>query len=141
MLGTCTIKYGYLISIFKIEEIENGIVNAEGDALFTVSFKALCFRPFANEILEGEVTGVELVGMEIKVGSVQIFISHTQIPKQLVYNQIERVFENSEEKTLKIGKGNMVRFRVLNVSLKGSEEIESLSGIGTLKGDYLGLVN
>lgn len=77
LLGTCSIKYGYLITIFKIEKIEDGIVNDNGEAVFTVSFKALVFRPLKGEVLDGIVEGVERVGLELSIGCVRIFVPHT----------------------------------------------------------------
>ena len=77
MLGSCTIQYGYLVTIFKIESIENGIVNQNGEALFTVTFKALVFRPFKNEVLDGIVEGISRVGIELYIGSLKVFIPHT----------------------------------------------------------------
>lgn len=77
MLGTCTVRYGYLITIFKIESIENGIVNQDGDAIFQVKFKAMVFRPIRGEILDGVIQGVERVGIELKVGSLKMFVPHT----------------------------------------------------------------
>ena len=77
LLGSCTIKYGYIITIFKIESIENGVVNQKGEAIFTVSFKALVFRPLKGEVLDGIVEGVEKVGLELSIGVVRIFVPHT----------------------------------------------------------------
>ena len=123
MLGSCSIKYGYLITIFKIESIENGIVNQNGEAIFTVSFKALVFRPLKGEILDGTVEGVERVGMELSCGSIKMFIPHTKIPSHLVYNQEQEAFVSSENPTCVIKKDKIIRFRVMNVSIKGQEQV------------------
>ena len=77
MLGTCSIKYGYLITIFKIEKIEDGIINDNGDAIFTVHFKALVYRPLKGEVTDGIVENVERVGIELSIGCVKVFIPHT----------------------------------------------------------------
>ncbi len=110
MLGSCNIKYGYLITIFKIESIENGIVNEHGEAIFTVTFKALVFRPLKGEILEGIVEGVERVGIELSVGCVKIFIPHTKIPEYLKFKDEEELFESIEDPTILIKKTKIVRF-------------------------------
>lgn len=77
MLGMCTIKYGYLIMIYKIESIKNGVVNQAGEAVFRVSFKGVVYRPFKDEVCDGIVTGVERFGIEIVIGALKVLIPHT----------------------------------------------------------------
>ena len=72
-------KYGYIITIFKIESIENGVVSERGEAIFTVTFKALVFRPLRGEVLDGVVEGVERVGLELSIGVVRVFVPHTVV--------------------------------------------------------------
>lgn len=77
LLGVCTIKHGYLITIFKIESIANGVVNAGGEGVFTVAFKGLVYRPFKGEVCDALVSAVERVGVELAVGCLKILIPHT----------------------------------------------------------------
>ena len=77
LLGSCSITHGYLITIFKIEKIQDGVVNDNGEAIFTVFFKALVYRPLKGEVIDGIVENVERVGIELSVGCVKIFIPHT----------------------------------------------------------------
>lgn len=141
LLGSCTIHYGYLVTIFKIEKIENGIVNQQGEALFTVSFKALVFRPIKGEVLDGIVDGIARVGIELSVGALKIFIPHTQIPDTFEFKKDQEKFESNEDTSQAIQKGSMVRFRILSISIKGNENVGEMSGIGSIDGHYLGLVN
>lgn len=77
LLGMCTINHGYLITIFKIDSIANGIVNASGDGVFTVAFKGLVYRPFKGEVCDAIATGVERVGIELAIGCLKVLIPHT----------------------------------------------------------------
>ena len=97
MLGSCTVQFGYLLTIYNVEAIENGVVNNLGEALFTVRFKALVFRPCRNEVLDGIVEGVERVGIEVAVGGFRVFVPHTKIPERLQYNSKTERFEGNDE--------------------------------------------
>lgn len=136
--GSCSIQYGYLVTIYQIESIENGVVNQFGEALFTVIFKALVFRPFRGEVLDGIVQGTDQVGIEIMVGALKIFVPHTKIPPNLVYNKNSEKYENVEDNK-QIGKGTRLRFKIMSISIMGNEAVGEMSGIGSLEGDYLGL--
>ncbi len=85
-LGSCSNKYGFLLSIFSVESIEQGIVNQYGDAIFTVKFKALVFRPIKNEILDSYITDVKQMGATVKVGLFEVLIPHKNMPKDFVYD-------------------------------------------------------
>ena len=140
MVGTCNIKYGYLITIFKIESIDDGIVNDNGEAIFTVSFKALVFRPLKGEVLDGVVTGLERVGIEVKVGAVKAFIPHTKIPNEMKFSEEQTSFISEDDPTQLIKKDTVIRFKVENVSIKGQEGAAILHVIGNVADDYLGIL-
>ena len=53
------------------------MVNERGEAIFSVTFKALVFRPLRGEVLDGIVEGIERVGLELSIGVVRIFVPHT----------------------------------------------------------------
>lgn len=97
MMGSCTVQYGYLLTIYNVEAIENGVVNQFGEALFTVRFKALVFRPLKGEVLDGVVEGIERVGIEVGIGGFRVFIPHTKIPERMQYNSKTERFEGKEE--------------------------------------------
>jgi DNA-directed RNA polymerase II subunit RPB7 len=52
-----------------------------------VCFKALVFRPLRGEVLDGIITGIEKVGLEVKVGACKVFIPHTRIPSEMKYSE------------------------------------------------------
>ena len=72
-----SVKHGYLITIFKLENIENGMINDNAEAIFSVAFKALVYRPLKGEVIDGIVIGVERVGLELSIGAIKVFIPHT----------------------------------------------------------------
>ena len=138
LVGTCNIKWGYLITIFKIETIEDGVVNEHGEAVWTVSFKALVFRPLKGEVLDGVVTELERVGIAVKVGAVKAFIPHTKIPNSMRFSEEQSAFIDENNVTDIIKKGCVVRFKVENVNVQAQEGAAKLTVMGSIGDDYLG---
>lgn len=104
----------------RLESIEEGLVNDSGDAIFTVSFKAMVYRPLKGEVLDGIVSGVERVGIEVKVGACKAFIPHTKIPNDMKYTE-DGTFSSEDDPSLVIKQDSIIRFKVENVSIKGQE--------------------
>ena len=92
-------------------------------------------------MLDGVVSGIERVGIELGVGPVQVIIPHTKMPSNLIYNEQSNsfVFKNNELKTVNMG--DLVRFKIEHLSIKGGVGKNVINVIGTIDQDYLGLVN
>lgn len=89
-----------------------------------MSFKALVFRPLKGEVIDGVVTGIEKVGLEVKVGACKVFIPHTKIPSEMKYIEEENAFRGEDDMTQVIRNESLIRFKVENVSIKGQEGID-----------------
>ena len=60
----------------KDQDISDGrIQDTTGDVIYKVKFKALVFRPFRGEVLDGEVTQIDDNGFMIESGPFKSFIS------------------------------------------------------------------
>ena len=60
--GKCTGRYGYTILVTMMREVGAGVLDPDtGYAHFPVSYLALVFRPFKNEVLVAKVTTVNNV--------------------------------------------------------------------------------
>ena len=60
--GTCNGRYGYILSVVNIEQIERGLIDdTYGSAKFTVRYKAVVLKPFKNEVLDAVVDSVNKV--------------------------------------------------------------------------------
>ncbi len=60
----------------KSEDISDGkIQDTSGEVIYKVKFKALVFRPFRGEVLDGEVIEVNDNGFMIESGPIKSFIS------------------------------------------------------------------
>lgn len=57
--GTCTGQYGFIIAVLEIIDVGPGIVlPGTGQAEFKTRYKAIVFKPFKGEVLDGVVTNV-----------------------------------------------------------------------------------
>jgi len=60
--GTCSGRYGYIIAVIDILSIGNGmLLPTSGYAEFKLKYKAIVFKPFKNQVLDGIVTTVNKV--------------------------------------------------------------------------------
>lgn len=67
------LQYAYSL---KPEDISDGrIQDTSGEVIYKVVFKALVFRPFRGEILDGVVSEVSSNGIMIESGPLKSFIS------------------------------------------------------------------
>jgi len=107
--------------ICRLESINEGFVNDDGDAIFNVSFKALVYRPLKGEVIDGIISGIERVGLEVMVGAVKVFIPHTKIPSEMKFSEEQNAFVSEEDPTQVISEDSLIRFKVENVSIKGQE--------------------
>lgn len=76
MEGQIHPKYGWIISVTKIQKQGDGIINDQGNVIFTTEFAALSFKPFIGEILDGIVTKCVNHGLKVNVGPFLVFIDH-----------------------------------------------------------------
>lgn len=74
--GTCSGRYGYIISVISIENFGRGLLQyTSGVALFTLHYTAIVFFPFENQVVDGVVTTVNKMGFFADIGPLQIFVS------------------------------------------------------------------
>jgi DNA-directed RNA polymerase II subunit RPB7 len=60
--GTCSGLYGYIISVVEVVEVGKGVLQANtGFAEYMVEYKAIVFKPFKNQVVDGIVTTVNKV--------------------------------------------------------------------------------
>lgn len=135
--GTCTGKYGFVIAITSIDDIGDGIIESStGFATYHLKFKAIVFRPFKNEVLDGIVKQVTKVGVFLKTGPLSCFISRHSIPSDMQFDQNTSQYK-TEDDTLVIQADTHIRYKVVGTRVDASD----IFAIGTLMDDYLGPLN
>jgi hypothetical protein len=64
--GTCSGQYGYIIAVVNILELGKGLVlSGNGQAEFVCRYRAIVFKPFKGEVLDGVVSNVMKVRLLI----------------------------------------------------------------------------
>ncbi len=60
--GTCSGRYGYIIAVVEIVQVGKGVLlSSTGYAEYNIKYKAIVFKPFRNEVVDGIVTTVNKV--------------------------------------------------------------------------------
>ncbi len=92
--GTCLGSFGYIIAVVSILDIGKGMVlSGSGQAEFITRYRAIVFKPFKGEVVDGVVTNVNKVrlllfcpvnsalstlkmGFFAECGPLTVFVSH-----------------------------------------------------------------
>lgn len=60
--GKCSGQFGYIIAVVSMSDIGNGIVlSGSGQAEFVARYRAIVFKPFKGEVVDGVVNNVTKV--------------------------------------------------------------------------------
>lgn len=137
--GTCTGKYGFVIAITSIDSIGDGMIESStGFATYQLKFKAIVFRPFKNEVLDGVVEQVNKVGIFVKTGPLSCFISRHSIPNDMAFDSVQGsgCYKTADD-SLTIQAETHIRYKVVGTRVDASD----IFAIATLMDDYLGPLN
>ena len=67
--GTCSGQFGYIIAVVSMSDIGNGIVMpGSGQAEFVARYRAIVFKPFKGEVVDGVVNNVTKVRESTSTG-------------------------------------------------------------------------
>ena len=69
---------GHIITVVSVTEgtLEKGMIDhLTGNVKYNISFNALLFRPFKNEVLDATVKAVSDVGFFAEAGPLSVFVS------------------------------------------------------------------
>lgn len=141
--GQCLGKYGFVICILDIDE-QNDIIpglidNDTGAANITVWYNAVLLRPFKNEVMDAIVVSAsDELGFFCRVGPLQIFVSRHCMPDDMHFNHSTGDCWVSEDETVEIKDGSIVRLRIIGVSPIDAGKI---TATGTIKDTFLGQVD
>ena len=103
-----------------------------------VEYTAILFRPFRNEVLDAIVTTAsDETGFFSKVGPLSVFVSRHAMPEDISFDAVSGDSWKSDDGEITIRKGSIVRLRILGLTI----EAGSISAVGTIKDDYLGLMH
>lgn len=135
--GKCTGRYGYTITISRLVNVDKGRLHEDsGFCHFPVTYLAVIFRPFKNEILPAYVTLVNQNGIFAKAGPLEIFVDNKLMPDDLKYTAPADGLPTyySEEEDVRIKQGSPIRVKIIGIR----QALKEISAVGTIKGDFLG---
>ncbi len=133
---------GIYIAIFDVEVSKKGIVIfGDGATYNRVRFKALVFTPFMNEVVEGEIVRTEDIGAFIRIGPIDMFVHRTQLidDNVVIHDRQSGVFVGERSKK-RVGRGDVVRARIVGVSYISHGGREVLRVTGTMRQPFLGKI-
>ena len=65
--GTCSGQFGYIIAVVSILDIGKGMVlSGSGQAEFITRYRAIVFKPFKGEVVDGVVNNVNKVRIALE---------------------------------------------------------------------------
>ena len=109
------------------------VQDGTGFAVVDVTFNAIVFRPFKNEVIDCLVTEVTRLGFFASFGPMKVFVSKSCIPDDIQFQPDTSILSNAEGSQV-ISVDSEVRVRILGVRRDGA----NLFSIGTIDADYLG---
>ncbi|GMM27660.1 DNA-directed RNA polymerase II subunit [Martiniozyma asiatica (nom. inval.)] len=135
--GTCTGQFGYIVCVLDSAHIDVGpgriIPGNSGYAEFDVKYRAVVWKPFKGEVVDGVVSVVSQMGFFADVGPLSVFISKHLIPTDMQYSpgHSPPAYVGEDQVVMK---GSRVRIKVIGTRA----DVNSISAIGSIKEDYLG---
>ncbi|OGS41399.1 MAG: DNA-directed RNA polymerase [Euryarchaeota archaeon RBG_13_31_8] len=136
--GTMRKEYGVIVVVDNIESEGPGIViHGDGAMYQKVAFDALTFKPELQEVIDAVVCEIVEFGAFCHIGPLDALVHMSQIMNDYVEVDSESEVIIGKEKKLTLKKGDVVRARVVAVSLNELSARESKIGL-TMRQPSLG---
>ncbi|WP_232203733.1 DNA-directed RNA polymerase [Caldivirga maquilingensis] len=136
-------ELGVFIAVFDVKVDKRGvIVYGDGATYHKVSFKALVFVPLINEIVEGDVVDVKEYGAHVRIGALTAFIHRSQVMDEnvVLFDRQSGVFMGEKNRQKKVGRGDVVRARIVGVSYVSTANGIRLNVSMTMRQPFLGKI-
>lgn len=110
-------ELGYVILVVDVDVDPVGkILPGDGSTYHKVTFKLLSFYPEMHEVVEGEVVEVTDFGAFVRIGPEDALLHVSQIMDDYISFDEKHGVLVGKESQRKLGKGDMVRGRIIAVS-------------------------
>ncbi|KXL46965.1 hypothetical protein M433DRAFT_87331 [Acidomyces richmondensis BFW] len=124
-----------IVAIIDVTDVsEPKIVPGTGFADYDISYRAIVWRPFKGEVVDGLVSSVVHNGFFVDVGGLSVFVSKAMIPPQLKYTVEGSTPSFTDNQDQTVERGSQVRLRIKGI--RG--EMDQMFAIGSIREDYLG---
>ncbi len=136
--GTMRKDYGVIVVANNIEPVGPGIViHGDGAMYQKVAFDALTFKPELQEVIDAVICEIVEFGAFCHIGPLDALVHMSQIMNDYVEVDSDSEIITGKEKKLVLKKGDIVRARVVAVSLNELSARESKIGL-TMRQPSLG---
>lgn len=132
--GSNTGKYTIVCILDSFDISEGQVIPGSGSAEYTVHYKAIVWRPYKGEVMDGVVTSVISAGFFVDCGSLQAFVGRAMIPSEITFDQNATPPQWTDNQDQVIEKGTNIRIKIKGLRT----EVDKMFAIGTMKEDYLG---
>lgn len=128
-------EYYVLAVLDNIDYSEGKVTPGTGQGEYKIHYRAIVFKPFRGEVVDGMIETVAENGMFVDVGPLSCFVARPNIPSGMKYNPNATPPSWIDEDGRPVGRGQPIRIKItgLRTELGGK-----MFGIGTIKEDYLG---
>lgn len=116
---------GVFLAVTDVLSVGEGkIIPEDGAIYYPVEFKALVYRPEINEIVIGEVVDITEFGAFTRVGPLDALVHVSQIMDDKISYDAKNAIFTGKKSGYKLKEGDLVRARIVGVSLgKGRNKI------------------
>lgn len=128
--GSIDKEIGIFICVTKVEDVGEGeLVPGDGGVYYDVKFEALVLRLALQEVIEGVVVETTSFGAFISLGPIDAMLHVSQISDEYINYDEKNARLICQESKRYIGVGDLVRVRVVTLSLNEREPRDSKIGL------------
>jgi DNA-directed RNA polymerase subunit E' len=128
--GSIDKEIGIFICITKVQDVGEGeIVPGDGGVYYDVKFEALVLRLALQEVIEGIVVETTSFGAFVSLGPIDAMLHVSQISDEYINYDEKNARLICQESKRFIGVGDVVRVRVVTLSLNEREPRDSKIGL------------
>ncbi|MGA2160728.1 MAG: DNA-directed RNA polymerase [Methanoregula sp.] len=128
--GSIDKELGIFIAVTKVEDVGEGeIVPGDGGVYYDVKFEGLVLRLSLQEVIEGLVVETTSFGAFVSLGPIDAMLHVSQISDEYINFDEKNARLICQESKRFIGVGDIVRVRVVTLSLNEREPRDSKIGL------------
>ena len=128
--GSIDKEIGIFICVTKVQDVGEGeLVPGDGGVYYDVKFEALVLRLALQEVIEGVVVETTSFGAFISLGPIDAMLHVSQISDEYINYDEKNARLICQESKRFIGVGDVVRVRVVTLSLNEREPRDSKIGL------------
>jgi DNA-directed RNA polymerase subunit E' len=133
--GKLNVDIGVFLAVTEVVEVGEGkIIPEDGAIYYPAEYKVLAYMPEINEIVIGEVVDITEFGAFVRIGPLDGLVHVSQIMDDKISYDAKNSIITGKKTGFKLKEGDMIRGRVVSVSLgKGRSKIAL-----TMRQPYLG---